>query len=539
MAKIKLTIGFMFCCFAFAIGQSDDRYVVFLSDKEGTPYSISSPEEFLTVKAINRPGRTITAEDLPLNPNYVAGVEEAGANILQATKWFNAVLIEATSDEITAIEALPYVSGWELVALGSKPLPGGRIGSKVEGGVNGRLELKQQELLGIPKMHLDGYMGENISIAVLDAGFENVDQNNYFSHVFDENRMKMACNLVTGSTDVYDGRSNHGSRVFSTIAANIDNGYVGTAPKSDFYLFITEEAEAESPIEEYYWTVAAEKADSAGVDIITTSLGYSTFDVEFTSYTHDDLDGATTIITQAAEKAFLKGIFVVSSAGNEGNKEWVKVTAPADGEHVLAVGSIDNNLLISDFSSIGPVVGNRIKPDVVAVGEGAVIVTESSTLIMGKGTSYSAPQVAGLIAGLWQKYPTMTNLELFDTIISTASNTDSPDNNFGYGIPNYLRFTNFIEGITAVDNSSDKSGFILHPNPLSSNELFVKGTNSIVSPNKITICNSSGTVLFTGVLKFDTSNNVARLDLDNIPAGLYMILIESGEQIQRLKLVKQ
>lgn len=539
MVKIKLTILLLFTCIGLALCQSVDRYVVFFTDKVNTPFNIAAPEQFLTDKAINRLGRVITEEDLPIDPNYVAGVVAAGATFMHTLKWFNGMIGEINSADTATIGALSYVLAYEIVAPGGKPNPGGRSNGKIEKGKREREELLQMELLGTTNMHNDGFMGQQMSVAVMDAGFEGVDMNNYFSKIYDENRLIMAINLVTSSTDVYE-HSTHGSKVFSTIAANIENSYVGVAPMADFYLFVTEDGDSEYRIEEYNWTVAAEKADSAGVDIITTSLGYSTFDDNSMDYAITDLDGQTAIITQAAEKAFEKGIFVVASAGNEGNKSWVNVTPPADGEHILSVGSIGDDLLISDFSSTGPVQGGRIKPDVVAVGGPATLVSSTSTIITGNGTSFAAPQVAGLMAGLWQKYPEMNNQELFDMVIASASQANNPDNSYGHGIPNYVRFTNMVEGITAIENVIAANEFKLFPNPLSGSELVIlKGGKPLIGSNVVQIFNTNGSLFYRGELSYNLSTNETRIPMESAPAGLYIVQIITSKEMHSYKLVKQ
>ncbi|MCG8450460.1 MAG: S8 family serine peptidase, partial [Pirellulales bacterium] len=313
-----------------------------------------------------------------------------------------------------------------------------------------------------------------------------------FAHLHLESRIIHVADLVFNSGNPYQ-YSGHGTAVLSTMAAQ-HGAFNGTAYKSDYFLYVTEDVQSEYRIEEYNWAIAAEHADSSGVDIIHSSVGYNTFNDGGMNYTYNDLDGKTAIVTRAADLAFSKGMFVVTSAGNEGNNSnWPYVTMPADAKNILSVGSVTSTYSKSSFSSVGPTVDGRVKPDVVALGSETAIVNSSGDLTFGNGTSYSAPLVAGLAAGVWQANPDWSNFELLNAIKGTASRSLDPDTTFGYGIPNY---NDAVIGrlLSISDIISDK--IKVYPNPFRDNKIYIDITdNKDVLPLSILVYDTQGSVL--------------------------------------------
>ena len=514
--------------------QTTNRYMIFFRDKDNTPYTISQPQEYLSTKAIQRNGRTIIAEDLPVTPEYIVQIKDNNAKVIGSTKWLNGALVELDEVDLPTIGALSFVKQIEYVAPGKKLSTGGRYFFDQESDMsNSNSVLPQHDMIGSDLMHADGYYGEGRLIAILDGGFSKVDEISYFSLLYNKQQVIDVYNFVTNGTDVYD-YSSHGTRVFSTIAAFGDD-YKGIATRANYLLYITE-ATSEYRIEEYNWLLAAERADSIGVDIITTSLGYRNFDDDTMNYSYEDLDGETAVITIAAEKAFTKGIVVISSAGNFGNSARKKVTPPADGKHVLAIGAVDKDKMRAQFSSIGPINGSWVKPDLMVMGEKAVLIGDSGDLITGNGTSYSAPQVAGLVAGLWGKHPELSNLELVEIIRKSADRGDRPDNYYGYGIPNYRAFENYYE------KQLVEQGAILSvlTNPIVDDilRINVRDLNAVKALGLVMYTTDGKTIINIPRL-VNWGSNLVEVSLNSLPKGVYILKILTSEQVVMKRIIKQ
>src|SRR5690606_7964631 len=433
-------------------------------DKQGTAYGLSNPSEFLSARALERRARhglQVAEQDLPVSLVYVDGVKATGATIIHTTRWMNGVLVSCDKDARDEIATLPYVTRIEYVAPGGKPSPSGRrkISTRTNESSKSQVTAHQLSLVGINDMHAAGFTGEGIHIAVMDAGFPGVNTAGAFSHIFENIRLIDAYDFVHDDPDAFV-LSNHGTNVLSVIAGYIPDSFIGSAYDASFHLYITEDVSCEYRIEEYNWLFAAERADSAGADIISTSLGYNTFDDASMDYDKSDLDGKTTVIARAAQWASERGIAIVSSAGNEGNNSWGIITTPADNENVLAVAATNANGVRSSLSSIGPSVDGRVKPDVGAMGVGVAVVNPSGNIGMASGTSLAAPIVTGLLAGIWQKYPHLSNSELLHAVRSTASQAENPDNLLGYGIPNFRAVSNLL------DWRPQEKPMVIAPNPV-------------------------------------------------------------------------
>ncbi len=507
-----------------------NRYMVFFSDKNGSTYSINNPEQFLSQEAINRrenQGIAIIEQDLPVNDSYMQGVKDLGVDVFYASKWLNAALIQTDDSNIASINTLSYVDSVLFIAPGTKLSFNSRKSNKEEKEL-GRTFAEndfQSNMLGVNTLQSEGFDGSGVSIAVLDAGFTAVDTEVAFLDVFNGNKLKYVFNFVENNQEVYK-ISTHGTRVFSTMAASLENEYIGISTGADYMLFVTEDAPTEYRIEEYNWLIAAEKADSAGVDIITSSLGYNTFDDPTMDYVYDQLDGETTIITQAANIATSKGILVVVSAGNMGNDPWQFITAPADAKDILAVGSVNTDGSISSFSSLGPSADGRIKPDVSALGSGTVLVSNGG-ITSGSGTSFASPQIAGLAALLWQANPGFTNFEIRDLILNIGSQSKNPDNNLGYGVPNYNQ--------TLALPIQSEYDLVVYPNPVSGNSITIQSGLSLGNSSLVIISPTGQTVK----KQIITSNqDLSPLSVDDLSRGVYQLIIQSKDQIYKTRFVK-
>lgn len=420
-----------------------NRYFVFFKDKANSIYSTGNPAAFLSAKSIarrQRQGVMPTEEDLPVNATYVQQVKATGAKTYFTSKWWNGVLVQTDAATLSVINALPFVTKTELVAPGQRLL-GGRVARKdgimertvVQATESTELQLTQ---ISLDKMQALGYRGESVDIAQFDSGWIGVNTANPFQQLFANGQVKAMFNFVTNTSNVFTA-DDHGTEVLSVMAAVVPNTFTGGVYKANFFLYLTEDVSSEYRVEEYNWTFAAERADSAGVDVINSSLGYNTFDLSSMDYQYSQLNGAGAVISVAAKKAVDRGIIVVTSAGNEGARSWRYITAPADVDGLLAVGAINSAGSRSSFSSFGPTSDNRIKPDVVALGSGVSVITSGGSVGAASGTSLASPLIASLAAGLVQAHPKAKPSNIVTAILQSADQYNRPDNAKGYGIPSF------------------------------------------------------------------------------------------------------
>ncbi|KQM79062.1 serine protease [Pedobacter sp. Leaf216] len=434
---------------------NDYKFRLVLKDKGQSNLSINNPESFLSPKAIERRRKRnipIDASDLPISPEYLKAIQQVGGTIVAKSKWLNTVSVNCTDEFlIDKYKALPFVKEvilvWEgkrkEVTTASKYVDVPQIGANRTPGasLNYGSALTNISINNGQALHNKGFRGEGIDIAVIDAGFINFKTNPALKNV----NVKGAKSFVYENDNPYSVDS-HGIWVTSCMATNQPGNYVGTAPEANYWLLRSEDESTEYPIEEDYWVNAIEYADSVGVDIVNSSLSYSTgFYYPYTRYKFEDMDGKTALATRGANVAASKGIFIVNCAGNENT--WVGT--PADSPHVLTLGAIYSNLKISAFSSWGVTVDGRMKPDVVALGGTASVINESGNSETRSGTSYASPIMCGLAACLWQAYPKLTNEELMEVIRKSADRAGKPEVPFGYGIADMQKAMDLSKTITA------------------------------------------------------------------------------------------
>jgi hypothetical protein len=467
---------------------------------------------------------------MPVSAEYVATLRSLGYEVYARSRWFNCVLTEANASGASALNALPFVAAVERVAPGVKLSTHGRKGDREESGdAASDVHLAS---LDLDEMHARGFKGEDILIAVLDAGFTGVNNpaNTAFADVFAEGRLKDTYDFVRAWPDVFN-HSSHGTRVYSVMGAFQNGTYVGGSYKADYLLFTTEDESSEYRIEEYNWLFAAERADSAGADIINSSLGYSTFDDPTQSYAYADLDGRSTVVTRAAGLAAERGVIVVASAGNEGDDPWHYITAPADGISVLAVGSTTASGTPSIFSSFGPSVDSRTKPDVVAQGSGMPVIAPSGNVSYSSGTSFAAPQVSSLVAGLIQAFPDANPSEIIEAVRYSASKSLTPDDQTGYGKPSFVAAFNYL---MAMDQEAE---YLVYPNPFLSS-LFIR----MASPGgtrTVEMFSSEGRLLLSTTIESSWEANEAALEFESLASGLYLLRITGNGVTETLRVVRQ
>jgi hypothetical protein len=417
-------------------------YRVTFTDKGNISVGDFAPEDLLSPAAISRREKCgvapLTVSDLPVNQDYIAAVTQRGLEFKCASKWMNSALFTSASKiEADELSDLPFVT--EMLPVKNPSDPVKRVSEKY--GVTSPGSMTDAydpnvPVNGVP-LHQSGFTGQNITIAVLDAGFINADLIESLEPLMMRGGIVATRDFVNGSDYVYDYH-NHGTSVLSILAGSIQDTISGTAPGAEFLLLRTEDDESEFPVEEDYWAAAAEYADSAGADIITSSLGYSMFDDPTMDYSFSELDGNTAFITRAADAAASKGILVVASAGNERNKEWVRILSPSDGDSVMCIGAVYQDLTISAFSSAGYSSDGRVKPDVVAPGVNLPIQFVPGQWHTGSGTSFSCPVISGLCASLMQAVPGATAADIISSVRESSDRFNNPDSLYGYGLPDFV-----------------------------------------------------------------------------------------------------
>lgn len=508
-----------------AVLAQTDRYIVYFKDKAGTAYSLSKPEQFLSAKSIARRQRNqvaTTSADFPVNPSYRQALSSAGAKVLFTSRWFNCALVESTAQISSALSQLPMVQSLEYVAPGATASGRTSRVNKHQGSSAMSAAASQLSMLGIDRLQRDGYTGTGVTIAVMDSGFPGVSTLSAFEHLRSGNRIGDVYNFAYNRQNVY-GFDTHGEHVLSILAAKSGNEFVGSAPDANYLLYVTEYVPTEYRVEEFNWLFAAERADSAGADVINTSLGYFTFDDPSMDYTYASMDGKTTLISRAAAKAAERGIIVVCSAGNEGGGSWKYISAPADAEPVLAVGAVDSQGLRATFSSVGPTADNRTKPDIMAQGAPTKYINTSGETAFGSGTSFSSPIAAGMVAGLIQALPDLTAAELISRMRSSGDRAQNPNNQYGFGIPDYSKFSDLITGISEQNQSG------IFPNPGDGDRIRLV-TSSNTGDHHFTILDISGTAVASGLAsRFD--DRTIEFVTGGLPSGMYLVRIRSGEQV--------
>lgn len=415
------------------------KYRISLTDKAATTYSLKKPEKYLSKKSVERRKKqhlAIDSTDLPVCRKYVDAIRKTGVHVLVTGKWDNFVTVSCNDASlIDKIDKLPFVRSTERVwklAKYTKALKRDSLinnPAKTDDSAYGPA-IRQIAISQADKLHEAGFKGQGMTIAVIDAGFHNVDQITAMNNI----NILGAKDFVNPQADIY-AESSHGMAVLSCIGMNQSNIMIGTAPEASFWLLRSEDEYSENLVEQDYWAAAVEFADSVGVDVINTSLGYYAFDDPSKNYKYRDLDGRHALMSREASKIADKGMILVCSAGNSGGGSWKKLTPPGDAENVLTVGAIDRNGLLASFSSIGNTADGRVKPDIVAVGLGSDVMGTDGNLRRASGTSFSSPIMCGMVACLWQARPELTAKEVIELVRKSGNRADFPDNIYGYGIP--------------------------------------------------------------------------------------------------------
>jgi serine protease AprX len=546
-SKTGWLVGLMVLAFLPGFGQTTRKYLVQLRDKTGSPYSTSRPDQFLSQRSILRRQKQnipVLERDLPVNPAYLTQLQQAGGKIWFSSRWLNAVLVEATDVAIATIQKLPIVKGLEF----GRPLANARLDAANPSPATNTKSSEQALALtdvppltygtstdqitqiGVDKMHRQGFHGENILIGVLDAGFLNANKVGFLKPLFDENRVLATYDFVRKETAVYEDDS-HGLSCLAALAATADNQLYGTAFKAQFVLIRTEDAGSESRLEEANWLFGAEYADSCGVDVISSSLGYTQFDDASTSYTYQNMDGKTALVTRAAQLATEAGMVVVVAVGNDGSSGWRYLSAPSDAAGVLAIGAVTQAGQRAGFSSFGPSADGRVKPDLAARGQGTVVGSPGGQIVLGNGTSFATPLVAGLAAGFWQAHPRLTATQVTLALRQSGSQFSTPDDQLGYGIPDFERASAVAELFQDL---------LVYPNPFSESEPLsvIWGDVATNVALDATLTDLTGRVIWQ---KQYASGGLTAFALPNLnlSAGMYVMTLVAGDKKRTVKIVKR
>lgn len=532
----KRILLFSLIFFQFLAFPQEDAWL-FFSDKENVEASISNPISILSQKAIDRKANhnvAIDYRDVPVNESYITQVKNStGITVWAKSKWFNALHVRGSEADINMLLDLSFV---DHIEFANDDLNATRIVSPIGDKFKNedlRVEFtygntqNQVEMLNLHLLHQSDYTGEGMTVAVLDAGFANVNSIDGFQRLRDANKLLDGYDFVTRNEDefAYIGNT-HGTKVLSTMAGFIEDQFVGTAPDASYFLFRTEDAASENPVEESYWVEAAERADSLGVDIINTSLGYKGYDDPSYSYQPVDLDGNSAFITRGANIASEKGMLLVNSAGNSGASG---VNAPADSPNILSVGAVDENGDYASFSSQGSDFQPTLKPDVMARGASSFVISALGSMVQNNGTSFSSPILAGGVACLWQALPSMTNSQLMDLIRESSSQYETPDYLMGHGIPDFQLALD--TGLLIQDYQNIV--FKIFPNPIISDvQIIFPGE---IDRAELHIFDALGKLIY----KKEIVENEGLINLEHLSGGIYMAkIIAVNNTSQTFKLIK-
>lgn len=560
MKKIKILLIIAIVSFAnFGFAQtsvSPDHYSVYFTDKNNSPYSVDNPLEFLSQKALDRRakyGIEIKERDLPVNPQYLKELTDAGFEIVNTSKWLNCAVVKTEDPQIlSALDNMEFVIKTEKEAslekdkAKNKKIKQPKVNKKKHQekmkyvydygeGTN------QITMLNGHKLHSKGFRGEGVTIAVMDAGFYKVNKLPSFDSLWANNQILGWYDFVDNDTSLFKSDT-HGMMVLSCIGANIPGEFVGTAPEADFWLLRTENASSEYIIEEYNWVFGAEFADSVGADIVHSSLGYSDFDNDDQDHKYSDMDGNTTVCTRGADFAAATGMLVSTSAGNEGNDPWRYISAPADADSVLSVGAVNYKGGYAYFSSQGPTYDGRIKPDVCAQGLSSTVQGRSGRISVASGTSFSGPIMAGMVACLWQAHPEKTNMEIIHTLQRCGHKASDPDEKFGYGIPDFFMAHLYLSGV-GLNDLSPQNRIKIFPNPFEDEFYigFYSEKENMPFDYNISVYDNLGKIVTTK--NYENRSNEYNIfdmpELNGLQTGIYHVRVDANNESYTQKVVKR
>lgn len=514
-----------------------ERYWVFFADKAES-IELFKESDFLSEESINRrntQGIELKENDYPVSPSYVNKIQSLGFEVYRQSRWLNAVSVYLRGNSFEDLKELPFVSKVQRVNKFKLLYPEENFSSEFNfSDTEYGPSFGQIAQLNGHQVHEQGYKGQGINIAVIDASFYKVDTLAIFDSLWVNNRILDTWDFVLNQELDYtiDTIGYHGTMVLSCMGANMKDSLIGTAPEASYMLYRTEDSSSETLAEEDNWVAAAEIADVKGADVVNTSLGYSIlWDDTLNSHSYEDMDGNTTIITVAADIAASKGMLVVNSAGNSGNSEWYYITAPADGDSVLAVGAVGADSVLAFFSSHGPSADGRMKPNVVAQGYASVVCNLENGIRFANGTSFSAPILSGMAASVWSAMPEVPSMDLFNMIQSSAHMYYNGDNNYGYGIPDFNKVLQNV-GLEKFDTQLKS----IYPNPFEDFIVIDLSDFDYSKPIELSVLNQFGEHVYIGL---GTAQVNYRIDFkQKLPKAFYVLRAKQGIKEYHWKVVK-
>jgi serine protease AprX len=526
--------------------QSEYRYAVYFKDKGlvDSPYSINNPENYLSERSLSRrvkSGVLTDTFDLPPHPGYVSAIMNSNSQFRYCgrSRWFNFLIIASPVElnelelaSFSFVEKVRKIYVGTPIYLGSDAvnLPQSSVVSTAFKSESFERSLVQNRMLGMDYMLNQGYIGEGKLVVVMDGGFSQVNVNPGFTHLYNDQRLWGTWDFVSWGPVNYTGNS-HGTLVLSNLAGYIPNEYVGTAPGACYFLLQTEHAPTETVMEEYNWVLGAEFADSVGADLINSSLGYNMFDQSEDNYVYAMMNGKTAVSSKAANMAARKGILVVNSAGNSGNNSWKYIGAPADADSIIAVGAVQDNRTRASFSSFGPSIDMRVKPDLSAMGRSTVVIGVNGSLSTANGTSFASPLLCGALASLWSAFPEKSAQEIRTAAISSADRASSPNFELGYGIPNMTIAYLSLSGLKGKDLE-------VFPNPSSKGSFQLWFSATSAGKYTLSIVNSSGSSVMKLPFMVDyTGAQLHSFVIDEMNSGVYEIILTGPKTRLRTRLV--
>ena len=536
--------------------QIPQKYFIAFTDKNNNPYSIGDPGAFLTQRAINRriaQGISITEEDLPVTPSYVDAVTTTGVQVFTRCKWYNGVTVRvADTNVLASIRALPFVQSVTRVSSydfkksaisDRKFMLESEFGNGTENhhpesngsaaSYNYGPSYNQIHLLNGDLLHDMDYRGQGKVIAVLDAGFLDADNNPVFDSLRTNNQILGTRDLVNPGGNVY-AEHYHGAAVLSTMGGNTPGELIGTAPKANYWLIRTEDAETENIVEEYNWVVGAEMADSVGADVINSSLGYTVFDNGWMDHTCADMNGYTNPSSRGANIAANKGMALSISAGNEGGSFWTCVSSPSDALNALSIAAVDESGNYASFSSTGIINGTYVKPNIASQGQNCYVGYPGGSFGYGNGTSYASPINAGMVACLWQAIPAVDQSQLRTAIQESANQYTNPDKYLGYGIPDYNKAMLLLHV-----SRPGESSIMAYPNPFTDDFAISFDTN-MTGKMELSLVSVTGVLVMKKEI-YRTAGSGKTYDIKdvaNLAPGMYILKISSGTTSENIRLVK-
>ncbi|MDR3651486.1 MAG: S8 family serine peptidase [Paludibacter sp.] len=539
-------IGFfiVFLLLSSVVVQAQTSYYFYVQfkDKNNTPYSLSNPADFLSARSIARRtafGISCDSTDLPVNLSYLQQIKNLGIQVHNVSKWMNgATVLLSDSSLMSQIRSLSCVKFVEYTGLLNGPVlaPSSKVTSQ-KATLNYGVATTQINQLNGTGLHNEGYRGKGIQIAVIDAGFTNVNINPCFDSLRLQGRLLGTKDIINPNSNIF-AEDTHGAMVLSTMTGNLPGQFLGTAPDASFWLIRTEYSPTEYKVETDFWASGIEYADSVGVDVVNSSLGYTQFDDPLMNFTYSDMNGKVSRASRAANLASKKGIIVCSSAGNEGNASWHYISSPADADGIVTVGAITSTGISSVFSSFGPSYDGRIKPEICAMGTSASVVSTGGLTTTDSGTSFSSPITAGLMACLLQRYKTLNSTlnltTLLNSVFESGSLYNNPTAQMGYGIPDFTQAEQNLITLNSLQQINNSNLVVAYNSANKNLNIRFIGVLSPVQAS-VRIYSITGNMLLNQSLV----NSSTYFNVDNFPTGIYAVCVTENGKMETRKIIIQ